>query len=102
MIARVAARRLFAIGCCVMLTVTGCAFHGLNSLPLPGAVGRGPGANIYHVEIPNVGTMESNSPVMINDVVDHHRRIRLHRTDIRDLDVVDVGSRAASDGAGQG
>ena len=69
MIARVVARRVFAIGCCVMLAVTGCAFHGLNSLPLPGAVGRGPGAIIYHVEIPNVGTMESNSPVMINDVV---------------------------------
>jgi phospholipid/cholesterol/gamma-HCH transport system substrate-binding protein len=69
MIARVAARRVFAIGCCVVLTATGCAFHGLNSLPLPGAVGRGPGANIYHVEIPNVGTMESNSPVMIDDVV---------------------------------
>jgi phospholipid/cholesterol/gamma-HCH transport system substrate-binding protein len=67
--ARVAARRVFAIGCCVVLTATGCAFHGLNSLPLPGAVGRGPGANIYHVEIPNVGTMESNSPVMIDDVV---------------------------------
>ena len=69
MIARVVAQRVFALGCCVMLTVTGCAFHGLNSLPLPGAVGRGPGAIIYHVEIPNVGTMESNSPVMINDVV---------------------------------
>jgi phospholipid/cholesterol/gamma-HCH transport system substrate-binding protein len=78
MIARVAARRVFAIGCCVVLTATGCAFHGLNSLPLPGAAGRGPGAanlwlagpaNIYHVEIPNVGTMESNSPVMIDDVV---------------------------------
>jgi phospholipid/cholesterol/gamma-HCH transport system substrate-binding protein len=65
----VAARRMLAIGSCVMLTVTGCAFHGLNSLPLPGAVGRGPGGNIYHVEIPNVGTMESNSPVMIDDVV---------------------------------
>jgi phospholipid/cholesterol/gamma-HCH transport system substrate-binding protein len=69
MIAGVAARRMLAIGCCAMLTITGCAFHGLNSLPLPGAVGRGPGANIYHVEIPNVGTMESNSPVMIDDVV---------------------------------
>ena len=69
MIARVAVRRVFAIGCCVVLTATGCAFHGLNSLPLPGAVGRGPGANIYHVELPNVGTMESNSPVMIDDVV---------------------------------
>ncbi len=63
------ARRVLAIASCAMLTVTGCAFHGLNSLPLPGAVGRGPGANIYHVEIPNVGTMESNSPVMIDDVV---------------------------------
>ena len=62
-------RRVLAIGSCVVLTATGCAFHGLNSLPLPGAVGRGAGADIYHVEIANVGTMESNSPVMIDDVV---------------------------------
>ena len=53
----------------MVLTATGCAFQGLNSLPLPGAVGRGAGASIYHVEIANVGTLESNSPVMINDVV---------------------------------
>ena len=32
-------------------------FQGINSLPLPGAVGRGPGASIYHVEIANVGTL---------------------------------------------
>ena len=69
MTARIALRRLLAIGCCVMLTGTGCAFHGLNSLPLPGAVGRGPDADIYHVELANVITMESNSPVMIDDVV---------------------------------
>jgi virulence factor Mce-like protein len=62
-------RRVLAIGCCVALTGTGCAFHGLNSLPLPGAVGRGPGSDIYHVELANVVTMESNSPVMIDDVV---------------------------------
>jgi phospholipid/cholesterol/gamma-HCH transport system substrate-binding protein len=68
MTARIAVRRVFAIGCCVMLTGTGCAFHGLNSLPLPGAVGRGPGADIYHVEIANVATLESNSPVLIDDV----------------------------------
>jgi virulence factor Mce-like protein len=36
---------------------------------LPGAVGRGPGADIYHAEIANVGTLESNSPVMMDDVV---------------------------------
>ena len=51
-----------------MLTATGCAFQGVNSLPLPGAVGRG-GDPVYHVEIANVGTLESNSPVMIDDVV---------------------------------
>jgi phospholipid/cholesterol/gamma-HCH transport system substrate-binding protein len=69
MTARIAMRRVLAIGCCVALTGTGCAFHGLNSLPLPGAVGRGPGSDIYHVELANVVTMESNSPVMIDDVV---------------------------------
>ena len=67
--ARVAARRVLAIGGCIMLTSTGCAFHGLNSLPLPGAVGRGAGSDIYHVEIANVSTLESNSPVMIDDVI---------------------------------
>jgi phospholipid/cholesterol/gamma-HCH transport system substrate-binding protein len=56
-------------GCCVAVTLTGCAFEGLNSLPLPGAVGRGPDAVTYNVEIPNVATLESNSPVMIDDVV---------------------------------
>ena len=51
------------------MTMTGCAFQGVNSLPLPGAVGRGPDAVKYHVQVPNVATLESNSPVMINDVV---------------------------------
>lgn len=51
------------------MTLTGCAFQGLNSLPLPGAVGRGPDSIICHVEVPNVSTLESNSPVLFNDVV---------------------------------
>ena len=58
-----------ATGCCVMLTGTSCAFQGVNALPLPGAVGRGSGATTYHVEVANVGRLESNSPVMIDDVV---------------------------------
>ena len=69
MTGRFNARGLLVIGSFVILTATGCAFQGVNSLPLPGAVGRGPGASIYHVEIANVGHLESNSPVMINDVV---------------------------------
>ena len=63
------ARHLLVVVSCVLPTVTGCAFGGLNSLPLPGAVGRGPGAQIFHIELADVSTMESNSPVMINDVV---------------------------------
>lgn len=62
-------RRLAVVGSCAVLVLTGCAFEGVNSLPLPGAVGREPHAVTYHVEIANVATLESNSPVMINDVI---------------------------------
>lgn len=63
------ARRMAALCAAVMVTVTGCSFNGLNSLPLPGAAGRGPGAATYHVEVANVGTLEANSPVMVDDVI---------------------------------
>jgi virulence factor Mce-like protein len=49
--------------------LSGCGFHGLNSLRLPGVVGRGSDAVQYRVEVANVATLESNSPVMIEDVV---------------------------------
>jgi phospholipid/cholesterol/gamma-HCH transport system substrate-binding protein len=68
-IGRSNAKRLVVVASCVALSLTGCAFKGLNSLPLPGAEGRGADAVIYHVEIPNVATLEGNSPVMIDDVV---------------------------------
>jgi virulence factor Mce-like protein len=61
--------RLIAAAGCVVTLATGCAFHGLNSLPLPGTVGDGTDAQIYHAEFANIGTLESNSPVMIDDVV---------------------------------
>lgn len=65
-------RRWAAMACCVALTGTGCSlveFRGLNSLPLPGTVGTGADAPVYHLQLANVGTLESNSPVMVNDVV---------------------------------
>lgn len=58
-----------AVGCAVAVTLSGCAFEGVNSLPLPGAEGRGGDAVTYHIQVPNVATLESNSPVMIDDVV---------------------------------
>lgn len=69
MMSRSDVKRLTIAAACVALTLTGCSFQGLNSLPLPGAVGRGPDAVTYHVEVANVATLESNSPVLINDVV---------------------------------
>lgn len=62
-------RLAVAAGTCVALTASGCAFQGVNSLPLPGAEGRGADSVVYHVEIANVATLEPNSPVMMNDVV---------------------------------
>ncbi|WP_431240623.1 MCE family protein [Mycolicibacterium aichiense] len=64
-----ALKRAAAVALCVVVATSGCAFHGVNSLPLPGAVAAGSGAAIYHVQITNIGTLESNSPVMIDDVV---------------------------------
>ncbi|MGE2689334.1 MCE family protein [Mycolicibacterium pulveris] len=56
-------------GLCAALTITSCGFGGVNTLPLPGAVASGPGNAVYHVQIANIGTLEPNSPVMIDDVV---------------------------------
>lgn len=61
--------RIFACVFCVLFAVTGCGWNGVNSLPLPGAPGRGPESKRFLVEMPDVGTLVSNSPVMIDDVV---------------------------------
>lgn len=62
-------KSLAVLGCAVAISLSGCAFEGVNSLPLPGAEGRGGDAVTYHIQVPNVATLESNSPVMIDDVV---------------------------------
>jgi phospholipid/cholesterol/gamma-HCH transport system substrate-binding protein len=69
MISTIALRRLIALSGCVIFATTGCAFQGLNSLPLPGTVGNGSDAETYHLQFTNIGTLQSNSPVMLDDVV---------------------------------
>jgi phospholipid/cholesterol/gamma-HCH transport system substrate-binding protein len=64
-----AVQRTAAAALCAAMTATSCGFQGLNSLPLPGAVASGSNSTIYHVQIANVGTLDENSPVMVNDVV---------------------------------
>lgn len=48
--------------------LTGCGWHGLNSLPLPGTAGRGPDAYTIQAQLPDVRTIEPNSRVQVDDV----------------------------------
>ncbi len=63
------ARRALVVGTAAGFVLSGCAFHGVNSLPLPGVQGNTRDAQQFTVEVANVGTLESNSPVMIDDAV---------------------------------
>lgn len=62
-------RDLVVLATTAALLTSGCEWQGLNSLPMPGAVGRGADSTTIHVEMADVGSLESNSPVMIEDVV---------------------------------
>ena len=51
------------------LTASGCGgWKGLNSLPLPGVQGRGPGAFTIQAQMPDVDNIEQNSRVRLHDV----------------------------------
>ena len=47
---------------------SGCGWHGLNSLPLPGTAGGGPGAFTIQAELPNITNLQPNSRVRLGDV----------------------------------
>ena len=47
---------------------SGCGWHGLNSLPLPGTAGGGPGSYTIQAQLPDVRTIEPNSRVQVDDV----------------------------------
>ncbi|TQF67009.1 MCE family protein [Rhodococcus spelaei] len=51
-----------------MVLVSGCQWSGLNSVPLPGAAGRGPGSYEVVIEMPDVTSISPNSPVLVGDV----------------------------------
>ncbi|MFE9784418.1 MCE family protein [Nocardia salmonicida] len=58
----------FALSVAVTLGATGCQWDGLNSLPMPGSEGRGPGSYTVRIQMPNVTTLTRNSPVRVDDV----------------------------------
>ena len=50
------------------LNVAGCQWRGLNSLPLPGTQGKGPGAFTIQAQLPDVNNIQENSRVRVGDV----------------------------------
>lgn len=73
-------RRVFrgvAVAVASAAVLSGCAdWRGLNSIPLPGVEGAGPGAFMIRAQMPDVDNIEPNSRVRVGDVnVGHIRKI---------------------------
>jgi phospholipid/cholesterol/gamma-HCH transport system substrate-binding protein len=56
----------------IVLGLTGCQWHGLNSLPVPGTVGGGPGSYTVQAQMPTVTNIQQNSRVRLGDVTVGH------------------------------
>jgi phospholipid/cholesterol/gamma-HCH transport system substrate-binding protein len=48
--------------------LSGCGWRGLNTLPLPGTQGNGPGAFTIQAQMPDVNNIQPNSRVRVGDV----------------------------------
>jgi phospholipid/cholesterol/gamma-HCH transport system substrate-binding protein len=62
-------RGMFAVALALAVAaLSGCGWHGLNTLPMPGTAGGGPGAFTIQAQLPNVTNLQPNSRVRVNDV----------------------------------
>jgi phospholipid/cholesterol/gamma-HCH transport system substrate-binding protein len=61
-------RWLAALTILLVAGTTGCQWRGLNSLPLPGTAGGGPGSFTIQAQLPNVTNLQPNSRVRVGDV----------------------------------
>ncbi len=53
----------------ILATVlSGCGWRGLNTLPMPGTQGHGPGAYTVRAQLPDVNNIQQNSRVRVGDV----------------------------------
>lgn len=59
---------LAAVLLAISISSTACEWHGLNSLPLPGTQGQGPGSFVVQAQLPDVGYIQQNSRVRVGDV----------------------------------
>ncbi|WP_428343348.1 virulence factor Mce family protein [Mycobacterium sp.] len=60
------------LGCLILAVaaavLSGCGWRGVNSLPLPGTEGRGPGSYQVQAQLPDVSNIQPNSRVRVSDV----------------------------------
>lgn len=65
------ARRHRYVGAVVLALAVGsgtaCEWRGLNSLPMPGTEGGGPGSYVIQAQLPDVGYIQQNSRVRVGD-----------------------------------
>lgn len=52
----------------VAVVSAACGWRGLNSLPLPGTQGSGNGSYVVRAQLPNIGNIQPNTRVRVNDV----------------------------------
>lgn len=57
---------LFAVALAV--STSSCGWRGVNSLPLPGTEGKGPGSFTIQAQLPDVTNLQQNSRVRVGDV----------------------------------
>lgn len=56
-----------ALAAMAAMVLSGCEWHGLNSLSLPGTEGGGPGSFVVQAQLPDVGYIQQNSRVRVGD-----------------------------------
>ncbi len=62
------AKATVAIAIVIVAGISGCEWRGLNSLPLPGTQGGGPGSFVIRAQMPGVNNIQPNSRVRVADV----------------------------------
>lgn len=60
-------RQILAIALVAAVSAA-CGWRGLNSLPLPGTQGSGPGSYVVQAQLLNIGNIQPNTRVRVNDV----------------------------------
>jgi phospholipid/cholesterol/gamma-HCH transport system substrate-binding protein len=70
MMRHIAVRWAASVACALTVAIasSGCGWHGINSIALPGTEGGGPGSYEVQAQLPQVTNLEQNSRVRVGDV----------------------------------